>query len=147
MSILRNVIDCHVCWERYRLFLGEPALFHMLRFAIARAIDCPVSASDRTKVFVDPANYLARAEVSGYDEELEKAKNTISSQYIFGRQSVHDKGEALAHAAVIHGSTTAADAEYDLFMKVSKEDIMRVSQKYFRTQNRTVLMITPGGGN
>jgi zinc protease len=77
------------------------------------------------------------------DAELTKAKNTIRSQFTFGRQTVHEKGEALAHAAVIHDDVAAADKEYDLFMKVTREDIMRVAKKYFRPENRTVLLLTP----
>jgi zinc protease len=81
------------------------------------------------------------------DAELEKAKNTIRSQFTFGRQIVHDKGEALAHAAVLHRDVAAADKEYDLFMNVSKDDIMRVSKKYFRPENRTVLILNPSKVN
>jgi zinc protease len=77
------------------------------------------------------------------DRELEKAKNKTRSDYTFGRQSVQEKAEALAHAAVIHGDTSTVDKEYELFMKVTKDDIMRVAKKYFRPENRTVVVITP----
>lgn len=77
------------------------------------------------------------------DSELEKAKNKIRSEYAFGRQSVQDKAEALGHAAVIHHDTATVNSEYDLFMKVTKEDIMRVAKTYFRPENRTVLIVTP----
>src|SRR5204863_372358 len=56
------------------------------------------------------------------DQELEKAKNKMRSEYAFARQSVQDKAQALAHAAVIHGDTSTVNREYDLFMKVTKED-------------------------
>jgi zinc protease len=77
------------------------------------------------------------------DSELEKAKNKMSAQYAFGRQSVEDRAQALGHAAVIHGDTATANTEYDLFMKVTKEDIMRVAKAYFRPANRTVLIVRP----
>jgi zinc protease len=77
------------------------------------------------------------------DMELEKAKNKIRSEYAFGRQSVEDKAQALAHAAVIHGNTATVNTEYDLFMKVTKEDVMRVAKTYFRPENRTVLIVKP----
>jgi len=77
------------------------------------------------------------------DKELRKAKNAIKSQYAFGRQSVQQKADALGHAAVIHGDTASVNNEYDLFMKVTKEDIMRVAKQYFRPENRTVLIVTP----
>lgn len=77
------------------------------------------------------------------DKELEKAKNKTRSEYTFGRQSVRQKADALGHAAVIHGDTSVADKEYELFMKVTKDDVMRVAKKYFRPENRTVVVVTP----
>ena len=81
------------------------------------------------------------------DKELEKAKNKIRSEYAFGRESVQQKAQALGHAAVIHGDTASVNKEYDLFMKVTKEDIMRVAKTYFRPDNRTVILVTPPRGN
>jgi zinc protease len=81
------------------------------------------------------------------DKELEKAKNKIRSEYAFGRESVQQKAQALGHAAVIHGDTGSVNKEYDLFMKVTKEDIMRVAKTYFRPDNRTVILVTPPRGN
>src|SRR5207253_4637544 len=77
------------------------------------------------------------------DKELEKAKTKTRSEYAFGRQSVQEKAQALGHAAVIHGDTTSVNKEYELFMKVTKGDIMRVAKMYFRPENRTVLIVTP----
>jgi zinc protease len=77
------------------------------------------------------------------DQELDKAKNAIRAQFSFGRASVQQKAEALAHAAVLHDDLASVNAEYDLFMKVTKDDIMRVAKQYFRPENRTVLVILP----
>jgi zinc protease len=77
------------------------------------------------------------------DKELEKARNKVRAEFAFGRQSVQDKGAALAHAAVIHKDTATVNSEYDLLLKVTKEDIMRVAKTYFRPENRTVLIVTP----
>jgi len=79
------------------------------------------------------------------DAELQKAKNKMRSEYAFSRQSVQDKAQALGHAAVIHGDTATVNKEYDLFMNVTKEDIMRVAKVYFRPENRTVLIVSPAG--
>jgi zinc protease len=77
------------------------------------------------------------------DMELEKAKNKIRSEWSFGRESVQQKGESLAHAAVIHKDTATVNSEYDLFMQVTKEDIMRVATAYLRPENRTVVIVQP----
>jgi zinc protease len=78
------------------------------------------------------------------DRELEKAKNKMRAEYAFARESVQQKAQALGHAAVIHSDASTVNKEYDLFMKVTKEDIMRVAKMYFRPENRTVLTVTPG---
>lgn len=80
------------------------------------------------------------------DKELEKAKNKMRAEYAFARQSVQEKAQALAHAAVIHGDTSTVNREYELFMNVTKEDIMRVAKTYFRPENRTVLLVNPPKG-
>ena len=80
------------------------------------------------------------------DDELEKAKNQIRSSYITGMQTVQDKAGALGHAAVIHQDTATVDNEFELFMKVTKEDIMRVMGKYLDPSNRTVVTVLPPAG-
>ena len=117
-------------------FREDPNLF----FAIL-ILNRGASLDEAEKVLEGEFTRIGAEAVS--DQELAKAKNTIRSQFTFGRQSVHEKGEALAHAAVIHDDVAAADQEYDLFMKVTKDDIMRVSKKYFRAENRTVLILNP----
>ena len=77
------------------------------------------------------------------DAELEKAKNQIRSSYIMGRQTVRDKANALGHAALIHQDTATAVDEFELFMKVTKEDIMRVIGQYLDPANRTVVTVLP----
>jgi len=99
------------------------------------------SLQEGERALNDELMLMAKEPVS--DEELAKAKNKIRSEYAFGRQSVQEKAQALGHAAVIHNDTATANKEYDLFMKVTKEDIMRVSQTYFRPENRTVVLVIP----
>jgi len=78
------------------------------------------------------------------DTELEKAKTQLRAGYILGRQSVQEKADALGHAAVIHLDTAAANDELELFMSVTKGDIMRVVKKYLDPTNRTVVTVMPG---
>ena len=44
---------------------------------------------------------------------------------------------------MIHDDITTADAEFDIFMNITKEDVRRVAQTYFTEQNRLVLTIQP----
>ena len=75
------------------------------------------------------------------DQELQRAKNQFARDYVFGRLTVEQKASHLSHAAVIHSDITTADAEFDIFMHVTKEDVRRVARTYFTDENRLVLTI------
>ena len=77
--------------------------------------------------------------------ELERAKNQFVRDYIVGRETNEQKALHLAHAAVIHNDITRADAEIDIFEKLTTMDIQRVARTYFTQNNRTVLYIQPKG--
>jgi len=77
------------------------------------------------------------------DQELQRAKNQFARDYVFGRSTVEQKAGLLSHAAVIHDDVTTADAEFDIFMNITKEDVRRVAETYFTDENRLVLTILP----
>ena len=75
--------------------------------------------------------------------ELERAKNQFARDYILGRETIQEKATQLAHAAVIHSDIRTADGEFDIFQRITAEDIQRVARKYFTPTNRLVLTIMP----
>ena len=77
------------------------------------------------------------------DQELQRAKNQFARDYVFGRATVEQKAAHLSHAAVIHDDVSTVDAEFDVFMNVTKQDVQRVAQTYFTQENRLVLTILP----
>ena len=78
------------------------------------------------------------------ERELARAKNQFTRDYVLGRQTVQQKASVLAHASVLHdGDVGSADAEFDLFQRVTAADIQRVAQTYFDPGTRLVITVTP----
>lgn len=83
-------------------------------------------------------------------DELRRAKRQFARDYILGRETIQQKALHLAHAVVIHDDITTADGEFDLFQKVTVEDVQRVARTYFTPETRlriTILPGAPGGGD
>jgi zinc protease len=91
---------------------------------------------------------LERVRTEGISEhELQQAKNQFARDYILQRESVQDKATTLAHAEVIHSDITTADGEFEIFQKMTKEDVQRVAKTYFTPENRLILHVMPKGGS
>ena len=120
--------------------IEDPHLFY------AVAIVQPGRAVDETASALIAELNRMRSELPG-DDELQRAKNQFARDYVIGRMTNDQKASHLAHAAVIHDDVTTADGEFDIFMNVTKDDVQRVAQTYFRDDNRLVLTIMPRGGS
>jgi zinc protease len=76
-------------------------------------------------------------------KELEKAKNQEIAGFILGRDTDEEKAVALAQAAVIGKDPNLVNTDLDRYVKVTADDIQRVSKDYFVPQQSTVLIMTP----
>jgi zinc protease len=93
------------------------------------------------KALISELDRMASEPVSAH--ELERAKNQFARDYILGRETIQEKASQLAHAVVIHNDIRTADGEFDIFQRITAEDIQRVAKKYFTPTNRLVLTIMP----
>jgi zinc protease len=79
------------------------------------------------------------------EKELEKAKAQFKADFVDGRETVLNKAETLQHYAYFHKSLDDVNTDLDRYMAVTREDIMRVANKYFVSTNRTVVIANPAG--
>jgi predicted Zn-dependent peptidase len=80
-------------------------------------------------------------------EEFEKARNQVETQYARQFNDALDKAQALAEYETYFNDPSLINTEINRYMAVSREDIQRVAQKYLVPSNRVVLRyLTPAQG-
>lgn len=93
------------------------------------------------KILNDEFAKLAKEGVT--DEELTKAKNIRETSFVFGKKGLMDIAQDLARYQVFFGDAGLINSELDKYMKVTKDDILKVAQKYLTTKNKVVLLYQP----
>ena len=118
--------------------IEDPNLFYAV--AIVQPGHRPEEAAD---ALIEELDRLKTESVS--DHELQRSKNQFARDYILSRESNQQKAMHLAHAIVIHKDVKTADGEFEIFQNITKADVQRVAQTYFRPENRLVLTVMPSG--
>lgn len=78
------------------------------------------------------------------DEELQKLKNQIESDFISSNSTMAGIAEQLAqYYTYYQGNTNLINTEIQKYLSVTKEDIKRVANKYFTKNNRVILYYLP----
>jgi zinc protease len=77
-------------------------------------------------------------------EELEKAKNELAAQNIFGLQTVDGVATDLGQYQYVHGDWREFAKGAARYMAVTAPDLMRVARKYLVETNLTELTLQPG---
>ena len=77
------------------------------------------------------------------DEELQKVKNQFENQIVNSNKSIQSRAYNLAINYTFFKNTNLINTEIDKYLSVTKEDIKRVANTYFRDDNRVVLYYLP----
>ena len=73
------------------------------------------------------------------EEELQKLKNQIESNFVSGNASVAGVAESLANYHMYLGDANLINTEVERYLKVTREDIMAAAKKYYGSENRVTL--------
>jgi len=76
-------------------------------------------------------------------EELEKAKNSVRSSEIFGRQTAMGMAESLQHYAHFHDSLDEINTDLNGYLAVTLDDMRRVAAKYLVPDNSFTIIDVP----
>jgi zinc protease len=77
------------------------------------------------------------------DWELQKAKNTTRRNFINGLQSSLSRAVTMGQYTVYYNEPGLINARLDKVAAVTKEDVMRVANKYLVDTNRTIVVTMP----
>jgi predicted Zn-dependent peptidase len=76
-------------------------------------------------------------------EEFEKVRNQFENNLVSSNASIAGIAENLADNHVYYGSASRVNTQLGNYMKVTREDIMRVAQKYLTQDARVILHYLP----
>lgn len=79
------------------------------------------------------------------DEDIEKFKGSFESQYISGLQSVAGKISQLASYQTFTGNPNQIGNDLARYSKVTKQDVMRVYEKYVKGKPAVILSVVTKG--
>lgn len=76
--------------------------------------------------------------------ELQKAKNQLMAQFVFGLESVTGLASQIGHSWIRSGDATKFLGDLEAFNKVSAADIKQVATKYLKEEQASIVVIPPG---
>ncbi|HPT01771.1 MAG TPA: pitrilysin family protein [Bacteroidales bacterium] len=77
------------------------------------------------------------------DQEFKKLQNKVENDFVTGNSTMAGIAENLSNYRVYFGDANLINTEIERYMKVTKEDLKRVANKYLTKENRVVLYYLP----
>lgn len=77
------------------------------------------------------------------DKEFQKLKNQIENQIVNQNATIANRANTLASNYTYFKDANRINTDLDKYLAVTKEDLKRVANEYFRTDNRVVLYYLP----
>ena len=106
-----------------------------------------LDAAQGAKVEAALADEVARFGTEKVSErELEKARNQLAAQLVFGLESVGGLASAIGDSKVDKGDARAWLLDYDRYLAVTADDVMRVAKTYLVPENLTLVVVPPAAG-
>jgi zinc protease len=93
------------------------------------------------KLILDELKSVATKGITA--RELEKAKNRMRSEFVFGLESNLSRASRLAEFETYYGDAKLLMTELARYTAVTADDVKRVAGQYFAPTNRTVLDVLP----
>ncbi len=73
------------------------------------------------------------------EEEFQKARNAMESQFAQSGGTMADRARTLAHYSMFYGDTSLINTELERYLAVKREDLHRVAKKYFTPSGKFLL--------
>ena len=117
-------------------FLEDPGLF--IVYGIANS---NVNADDLEKSIQEEIDKVKNNLIS--ENEFQKMRNQKETEFISSNSTDLGVAENLADYSVFYGDANLINTELNRYMKVTREDLKRVANKYLNADNRVVLYYLP----
>ena len=117
-------------------FLEDPGLF--IVYGIANV---GVKADDLEKSMQAEIDKVKNTLIS--EKEYQKMRNQKEAEFVTSNSTDLGVAENLADYFVFYGDANLINTEFNRYMKVTREDLKRVADKYLNADNRVVLYYLP----
>ncbi len=77
------------------------------------------------------------------DEELQKAKNSVMTDYVDSLKTIHGKANIIAMNETLFGDYQMFFKDLDRYNAVTKEKIQAVAEQYLKPEQRSIIRIYP----